>query len=170
MLSNDILRASDIRNAVRSRIPEEQVRLHWMALSCVGMRTGDVIHAVAELANLADVARRIGFECVHQPANATVHILHRPKESELLVHVAKLKEGCRMLVYNEMSDIDLMHERSFEVVTACIFDRQSGKVVRIFDPLDKKKRTKIDSYIDVELGEINDSSLSIQASKIAALR
>ncbi len=168
---------ADLRNLARSMFNAEEARVHWMALSCAGIRQDDIVHATKDIPGLERIARRLGFSCVPVWNGASVVIIHRPKEPDLLARIAKLPQGARLLVYNDEGDIDEMMDRTFDLAIACIFDRVTKKVIRVFDALEpekgdskNRKRLKVDSYIDVELGEINDSSLAIHASRIAALR
>lgn len=177
-VTKGMFEASDLRDAVRKRVPADQLRIHWMAMSCIGLRPEDQMHIAPELHHIAAIAEAIGITCVPKPDAATIVILYRPKESERLLRVNRLADGCRILVHNEESDIDDMRDRVFELATACIFDRQSRKLLMVYDSLlcngteakEVVRKSRHGPYIHVELSEISDSSLSIQASNIAALR
>lgn len=159
-----------LRDVVRARVHRDHVRIHWMALGSAGIRPGETIMVPREYEFLADIAADLGCVRTMTAAQATIVVLARPNESDLLNQISKLSSGRRLIVYNNERDIDAMPERCFDLVTACVFDRESKKVVRVFDPIRGGKRTCVDSYVNVELTDINDSSLSIHASRIAALR
>lgn len=156
-----------LRECIAARTPRSHRRLHLMALSCIGFQPRDVIHVVPSLDSISDVIASFGLPSVGHPAMATVVVQDRPRETELLTQLSRLKQGNRILVFNDESDIENMPERCFEIVTACVFDHESKRVLRVFDGY---KPRKIPSYIDVELNDISDSALAINASRIAALR
>lgn len=159
-----------LKDVVRGRVRRDHLRIHWMALGSAGIRPGETIVVPREYDFLGDIAEDLGCIRTTTMAQATIIVLARPNESDLLNQISKLVAGRRLIVYNDERDIDAMPERCFDLVTACVFDRESKKVVRVFDPIKGGKRTCVDSYVNVELTDINDSSLSIHASRIAALR
>lgn len=148
----------------------DEQRINWLALVAIGLNEKDVIYVVTELMTLRGALEKLGCKCTHRPESATVTILYRPKENELLSMSMRMKKGSRILVFNEMEDIEKMTHRIFEIVIACIFDRQSNKVLRVIDPLEGGKRVKVENYINVELNDICDSALANHATKIASLR
>lgn len=160
----------NLRDVVRTRVRREHHRIHWLTLGAAGMKAGERIHVPMDYDFIADIAIMIGCVRTFSASQADLLILSRPKEADLLSQISRLTKGRRIIVYNEESDIDSMPPRCFDIATACVFDRESRKVVRVFDPIDNGKRTYVGSYINVELMDINDSSLSIHASRIAALR
>lgn len=146
---------------------ELQRRIHEMALGCLGLQPKDTVHIVPCLIHLQALANRMGIRCVSHPAMASVLIQDRPRETEVLSHLSRMRLGNRLVVFNDESDIEAMPERCFELVTACIFDQESKRVVRVFDSY---KPRRVNSYIDIELSEISDAAMTINASRIAALR
>jgi hypothetical protein len=62
--------------------------------------------------------------------------------------------------------MDELSLRSFEQATACLFDPEAAKIVRIIDGLPRRVR----DYLHIELGELSDSALGMHAQRIAALR
>jgi hypothetical protein len=144
-----------------------QRRIHEIALGCLGLQPKDTVHIVPCLEHLHALARKMNIRCVSHPAMASVVIQDRPRETEVLSHLSRMRLGNRLLVFNDECDIETMPERCFELVTACIFDQESKRVLRVFDSY---KPRRVDSYIDIELSEISDAAMTINASRIAALR
>jgi hypothetical protein len=136
-------------------------------MNSLGLRPSDIIYAPIELPVFHAIAALAGARHTHREDEATIWILFRPAENELISHINKLEYDRRIVAYNEESQIDGLSLRSFEMATACLFDQESKKVVRVFDAGSRKKGS---DYLHVELGEHSDSSLSIYASRIAALR
>lgn len=159
-----------LRDVIRTRVKREHLRIHWLALGAAGMRPGDKVHVPMGYEFISEVANAMGCLRVDNPNHAHIVILSKPRENELLSQISRIARGNRIVVYNDENDIDEMTPRCFDLATACVFDRESGKVVRLFDHIEDGRRTTVSSYINVELTDINDSSLSIHASRIAALR
>jgi len=162
-----IRNGSALRESIANGTPSRMRRIHYMAMSCIGLQQKDVVHVVPTLDCIQEVMNELGIPCVGHPAMATVVIQDRPRETDLLTQLSRLRKGNRILVFNDECDIEHMPERCFELVTACIFDHESKRVLRVFDGY---KPRKIQSYIDVELNDISDSALAISATRIAALR
>ena len=141
-------------------------RLHWTIVNSLGLSPNDVIHASPDLKVYRIVASQLGNRFSRLPQEATIVVLSRPNENELVHRANRLQGNCRLVAYNTEDDVDQMSMRSFELATACVFDPESGKVARIFDGLPRR----VPSYMHVELSEHSDSSLSLQASRIASLR
>lgn len=159
--------AATLRATVARHVPPAQVRLAWIALGSVGFKPGDNLHVPPCLAPIHEIACELGVECIGHPAMASVVIQERPRETELLTQLSRLRPGNRLLVFNDESDIENMPERCFELVTACVFDHESKRVLRVFDGY-RPRRSK--SYIDVELNDVSDAVLAASAARIAALR
>lgn len=162
-----IRNGSALRESIANGTPSRFRRLNLMAMSCIGLQPKDVVHVVPSLEAIQEVVNQLSIPCVGHPAMATVVIQDRPRETDLLTQLSRLRQGNRILVFNDECDIEHMPERCFELVTACIFDHRSKKVLRVFDGY---KPRRIQSYVDVELDDISDSALAINASRIAALR
>lgn len=156
-----------LRSSIASGTPHGLRRLNLMAMSCIGLHSKDVVHVAPSLEGIQIIMSRMDVPCVSHPAMATVVIRDRPSETELLTQLSRLREGNRVLVFNDECDIEHMPERCFEIVTACVFDHESKRVLRVFDGY---KPRRIQSYVDVELNDISDSALAISASRIASLR
>src|SRR3546814_194688 len=107
------------------------------------------------------------FERAAREEKASVIFLYRPEEPELLGIVSKLAEGKRVIAYNDQSQVDALSLKSFQNVTACLFDHDSKKVVRIYDG---GEQPRVSDYIHVEINDHTDSALSVYASRIASLR
>ena len=90
-----------------------------------------------------------------------------PIERLTFLRKALLFAELAMIAYNDESQIDGLSMRSFDLATACLFDQQSRKVVRVFDGGNSRR---VADYLHVELSEHTDSTLSMYASRIAALR
>lgn len=157
--------ANLVKDTVRIHESGKDFRIHWMALGAAGMRVGDRLHVAPTLPIVLDVALALGAEKALNQSVATMIVSHRPTENQLISLVNRLKPNVRLIVYNDECDIEAMFERSFDLATACIFDQESRKVVRIYD-----QDCKVKAYIAVELTELSDSSISMQATRIATLR
>lgn len=149
-----------------TRCPDHMVLLHWTVIQSIGLLPQDIVYVPIELAVFQAIANRAGIERAKREEAATVIFMYRPAEAELLGAVSKLAEGKRIVAYHDESQIDALSLKSFVNVTACLFDHESKKVVRIFDG----GTPRIDDYIHVELNEHNDQTLSVYASRIASLR
>jgi hypothetical protein len=160
-----IMPANLVKDTVRIHESGRDFRIHWMALGAAGLRVGDRLHVAPTLPIVLDVAMALGAEKATTIAGATIIVSHKPTENQLISLINRLKPDVRLLVYNDECDIEGMFERSFDLATACIFDQESRKVVRIYD-----KECKVKAYIEVELTELSDSSISMQATRIATLR
>ena len=167
-----VVAPTTVREAVRPRVEHGHLRIHWMALGSAGMAANDCVWVPTEYAFLADVVLALGFSLAAAAKGADIAILAKPKEPDLLGKISRLDGKRRLIVYNDECDIGDMPDRCFDLATACVFDRESGKVVRIFDPLVKGCRAPGvgASYINVELADLDDSALSVNASRIASLR
>ena len=153
--------------ALRHQCPAMLGRLHWAVMNSIGLREGDIIHSPTELPIFQAVAKLLGIRWTRQDTDATIVILNQPGESELLSLVGRLRDDRRVIAYNDESQIDGLSMRSFDLATACLFDQQSRKVVRVFDGGNSRR---VADYLHVELSEHTDSTLSMYASRIAALR
>ena len=149
------------------RLPREKVRINWLALGCLGLTSEDTIYFPSSQPALIHVARKFGATLAPSAAKATVVGYDRLPESDLMLLVGKMKKGTRLVIFNDESDLERMTERCFDLVTACIFDRESRTVMRVFDA---HRPRRIPSYIEVELSDISDAALAMNASKIASLR
>lgn len=154
-----------VRDVVRRHDRGPDFRINWMALGATGLRVGDRLHAPPALSVFINVALSLGAERVLSQGEATVIACHRPSSNQLLSLINRMNPDVRLVVFNDDSDIEDMFERTFDLATACIFDQESHKVVRIYD-----KTCKVKDYIEVELTELSDSSISMQATRIATLR
>lgn len=160
-------RNANLRATVARHMPSSHVRITWIALGSIGFKTGDNLHVPSCLPQISDIANELGVACIGHPAMASVVIQERPRETELLTQLSRLRPGNRLLVFNDEADIENMPERCFELVTACIFDHESKRVLRVFDGY-RPRRSR--SYIDVELNDVSDAVLAANAARIAALR
>jgi hypothetical protein len=149
------------------RCPDHLAQLHWTVIQSVGLRPQDVVYAPIELAVFQTISTRAGFERAKREEKASVIFLYRPEESELLGIASKLEEGRRLIAYNDLSQVDALSLKSFQNVTACLFDHDSKKVVRIYDG---GEQPRVSEYIHVEINDHTDSALSVYASRIASLR
>lgn len=155
-------------NFTSDNLNETQIsqRLNWVVANCVGFKKTDVVTAGRDIAFFRDAAKKCGSEFSIKSGKATVTIVNCPTELELVNRVTRLQKGCRLIVFNPEKDVDTMSLRSFEIVTACIFDRETSSVVRIFDALPRK----VDEFIHIELAEQFGSALKMEISRIASLR
>lgn len=158
---------ANLRATVARHMPASHVRMTWIALGSIGFKPGDNLHIPSCLPQISDIASELGVACIGHPAMASVVIQERPRETELLTQLSRLRPGNRLLVFNDEADIENMPERCFELVTACIFDHESKRVLRVFDGY-RPRRSR--SYIDVELNDVSDAVLAANAARIAALR
>lgn len=162
---------ADLRDLSVRRCGATHGRINWMALSCAGLLPYDICHVSKELPQMQQIAKAIGLQLTPTANDATLGMLYRPKEPDLLGRVNRLEAGSRLIVFNMEDDIDAMMDRTFDLAIAAVFDRDSGMVLRLFDSLTEKgDRRGLESYIHIELNELTDASLSIQASRIAAMR
>lgn len=148
-------------------LPKEQVRINWIAIGCLGITPDDVVHFPSSQEALIRVARQLGATLATNASKATIITYDRLPEHDLMQIVGKMRPGTRLIIFNDERDLDMMNERCFDLVTACVFDRESGTVMRVFDA---HRPRKISSYIEVELSDISDAALAMSASKIASLR
>lgn len=148
-------------------LPKEQIRINWIALGCLGLTPDDVVHFPSSQSALIKVARKFGATLAPTASKATIATYDRLPESDVMQIVGKMQPGTRLVIFNDERDLDMMTERCFDLVTACVFDRESHTVMRIFDA---HRPRKISSYIEVELSDISDAALAMSASKIASLR
>lgn len=142
------------------------LRLHWAIVNALGIQPSDVIHASQDLKVFSMITNRIGNQFSKLGRGATISIVSQISEIDLVNRSLRLQPGHRLVVYNHERDLDAMPQRSFDAATACFFDQASKKVVRIFDGPPRR----VSEYVHIELSEHSDSSLSMQASRIASLR
>ena len=142
-------------------------RLHWVVLSSLGLRSTDVIHSPRDLEVFRAICAHLGNAWTSIESDADITILVRPVESSLVTQIGRLKQGRRMVVYNDENDLDDLDLRTFEMATVCFFDHETRMIARLFD---YGARPKGHNYLHVELNEFTDSSLALHASRIAALR
>lgn len=168
-MTNSIAIPTDLRSFGDKFAPtcrRNATRLHWIVVNAIGLRPSDIIHAVPDFPLYPEVAKQVGASFSHREDGATITILSRVPEADLLSRVNRLAPGNRILAFNRDRDIDAMSLRSFEMVTACLFDQESGLLVRVFDA----RPRPVADYLHVELIEHSDASLAIQAQRIASLR
>lgn len=149
------------------RCSPQMARLHWTVIQSAGLLPGDTLYAPIELAIFQTIASRSGIQQALREDKASIIFLYHPVEAELLAIVSKLEMGRRVIAYNDDRQIETYPMKSFEALTACLFDPDAKKAVRFFDG---GETPKVDEYIHLELSEHNDPSLAIQASRIASLR
>src|SRR3546814_4248238 len=114
------------------RCPDNLALLHWTVIQSVGLLPGDIVYAPIELAVFQKISARAGFERADREEKASVIFIYRPVEPELLGIVSKLAEGKRVIAYNDQRQVDGISLKSFKNVTACLFDHDSNKVVRLY--------------------------------------
>src|SRR3546814_3577993 len=117
-------------------------------IQAVELLPGDIGYAPIELAVFQKISARAGFERAAREEKASVIFLYRPEEPELLGIVSKLAEGKRVIAYNDQSQVDALSLKSFQNVTACLFDHDSKTVVRIYDG---GEQPRVSDYIHVEI-------------------
>src|SRR3546814_8259137 len=96
-------------------------------IQAVELLPGDIGYAPIELAVFQKISARAGFERAAREEKASVIFLYRPEEPELLGIVSKLAEGKRVIAYNDQSQVDALSLKSFQKVTACLFDHDSKR-------------------------------------------
>jgi hypothetical protein len=157
--------ATLLRDALRAHEKGKDFRLHWMTLGAAGIRKDDRIFVSPALTSVIGTISSLGIERLPMKKEATMLVVHRPTNNELLSMMNRLEPNVRLVVYSDEKDLDCMSEKTFDLATACIFDQESRKTVRIYD-----RPCKIESYISIELADITDSAMSMQAARIATLR
>ncbi len=143
-----------------------QARLHALVISAIGLRKGDCIYVSPALGVQRSAASEMGAIFVSAVKEANIFLLSALSEMELIRRVNKLPSGSRIVIYNDEDEVDGMSLSSFEAATACIFDPSCRMVVRVFDPPRKGRG----DYLHIEMAELADSALSMQATRIASLR
>lgn len=145
---------------------QSSMRLHWAVLNALGLQPTDILHCSKDLRVFTEIAKRAGNQFSPLGRDASLTIISQISENDLLDRAARLAPGRRLVVYSQEHQIDAMPLRCFDMATACLFDQDSRKVVRIFDGPPRRIR----EYLHIELAEHDDASLTMQASRIAALR
>ncbi|AXK43743.1 hypothetical protein [Erythrobacter aureus] len=143
-----------------------EARLHALVINAIGLRRGDCIYVSPTLNIQRATAREMGASFVSKMKDANIFLFASVSEMELIRRVNKLPPGSRVISYSDESQVDNMSLSSFEAATACIFDPNCRKVVRVFDPPRKGRG----DYLHIEMSELADSTLSMQATRIASLR
>ncbi|QAY80184.1 hypothetical protein [Sphingosinicella sp. BN140058] len=147
--------------------PHGIARLHWAVMNSLGLGPSDLVCSPIELRIFHSIAALSGAQMTRSTVDATITILWNASEVDVLSAAARLLPSRRIAAYNDERQIDGLALRGFEMATACLFDQDSKKVVRIFD---SQQPRRLPEYLHVELGEHSDSSLSMYASRIASLR
>lgn len=143
-----------------------EARLHALVINSIGVRRNDHIYVSPALNVQRRAAIDLGATFVATMKEANVFFFCAVSEMELIRRVNKLPPGSRIVTYNDEADVDHMSLSSFEAATACIFDPNCKKVVRVFDPPRKGRG----DYLHIEMSEHCDSALAMQATRIASLR
>lgn len=160
-----LLSRPDYREAAYRLSALSKRRLHWVLMTAAGLKDDEVCHIARGLDPIDKIAQAIGLSCTESPQEASLCIFSRLKESHLLMLANQIKPGSRIIAVNEEHEIGSMTDRSFELATAAIFDRESRTVLRIFDA-----EAPTAGYIHIELADMNDQEAATAAARIADAR
>lgn len=141
-------------------------KLNLALLPAIGIRADDLIYCSDPSPALQRLSSLGAIRFTRHVANATVLLFEAAAEGFILNTVAKLSPGKRLIAITNEAEVDHLPLKSFDMVTAVLFDNESRKVIRIFD----HQPRPVEDFMHIELADLSGSTISIHAQRIASLR